>query len=227
MTDTIQKPSSVGTADDLVNHFRALHAPEADPERALRERLRAFVRDYLREQGTKGATVKAMQQRLMEAKLRAPQDWPQSKDVLARLLRDCVGPDRLPPLMPAAQMVWLGTECGYENETIGAAIFRLFPAMTPDDAAGAYREAAEYFREEVERLKVESAVFHAWTNIERARGRSENELVFGNFCHELDIVTPDRRIDFARLKDVADPEMREATLAALLTTAHTSPAPAA
>jgi hypothetical protein len=61
-------------------------------------------------------------------------------------------------------------------------------------------------------------VLSAWGSIEKARGRPEAELVFGVCMRELGVIVDrddgGQALDFNKLKDVADPEMRKAVLGA-------------
>jgi hypothetical protein len=65
------------------------------------------------------------------------------------------------------------------------------------------------------RLAVETAVFRAWCDLENARGGPEDELVFSQFCTELSLIEErdgETYLNFERLYEFADLEMRRATL---------------
>jgi hypothetical protein len=65
------------------------------------------------------------------------------------------------------------------------------------------------------RLAVETAVFRAWCDLENARGGPEDELVFSQFCTELSLIEErdgETYLNFERLYELADLEMRRATL---------------
>jgi hypothetical protein len=125
---------------------------------------------------------------------------------------DC--PDALPPLSPRAQLVWLGFEAHDDAGIISAALDRLFPGTSPADVAAAHQEAADHFQAAAHGQLVVAAAFRAWHAIETRRGRAADELRMGAFIYELDLLDHGR-VELDRLKRVADPELRKATIAAV------------
>jgi hypothetical protein len=142
-------------------------------------------------------------------------------DRLVQLLRQVfTDPHMLPPaLSPPAQLVWLGIEVKYSHETIDAAVFRAFPALTPYETAAAWKAVAAVMRQDAKRRHVLSALHQAWVDISKARGRPEAELTLGTCVDELGIVEPrpegSRYLNFERLKALPDVEMRRAVIAAI------------
>lgn len=133
------------TVNFLVETFRWMANSEADPEAAIRSRLREFRSFYLTQKGMDGGYLEEGEKWLVEAIRRDPASWPVSDTHLKRIreLWEQVffAPDRLPDLKPAAQAVWLGIEVHCSNDIIDGALSKLFPAATPIDFAEAYREA--------------------------------------------------------------------------------------
>lgn len=204
------------TADDLVQQFHRLLEPTRDPDHDLRKQLRGFFREYLNSKGSEGVRLSEAEERLREARRRNPKQWPEELTKLLRLLREAVhDPSNLPPLSPRAQLMWLGIEGGYSSDTIDAAIFIVFPATIPPDMIAAWQETRDHLHKDARAHRVHLAAFKAWADLEMSRGRPEGECLHGNFLSELDLIVPGtRRIELERLKQVADPEMRHATLAA-------------
>jgi hypothetical protein len=67
------------------------------------------------------------------------------------------------------------------------------------------------------RLAVETAVFRAWCDLEKARGRPEDELCAELAENELSLIEErdgETYLNFERLHELADLEMRRATLTA-------------
>lgn len=207
------------SADDLVQQFHRLLEPTRDPDNVLRQRLRGFFREYLNSKGSEGGRLSEAEEHLREARRRDPKQWPEKLTKLLRLLHEAVhDPAKLPALSPRAQLMWLGTEGDYPNDAIDAAVFIAFPTTTPPDMVSAWREAVDHFQEESRAQRIQLAAFKAWADLEMSRGRPEGECLYGNFLSELDLIVPGtRRIELERLKRVADPEMRHATLAAAWT----------
>lgn len=208
-------------ATALLAQFHRLLDPASDPDAALRVKLRAFYQDYLRSKRPERGTEAEATERLIEAARRDPEAWPQDQSRLTQLLFEVANdPERLPPsLSRPAQLVWLASGC-WSGEVIWAALEREFPDI--DEVEAAVDEVmayyAPYFRPMAE-------VFKAWVEVERRRGRAEHELTLDICCAELGV--PEGRIDeegfrFDRLKQVANPELREATLTALLKATGTS-----
>jgi hypothetical protein len=203
-----------GSIAELVAKYRRLSQPDEDPDREVRERLRHFFSHYLRSKGRAGGTTEEATERLHAAQQHTPRAWPEDPARLARLLDEVISdPDRLPRLSPRAQLVWLGFEAQCDPEVIDAALHRAFPATTPTDIAAAYKESSDHSRSDIHGMRVVTAAFQAWHDIEAGRGRAKVELVFGAFIDELDLLD-NGRVELNRLQRVTDPEMRQATIAA-------------
>jgi hypothetical protein len=63
-------------------------------------------------------------------------------------------PEGLPPLPPAAQLIWLGIEAQRPSEVIDAALFRQFPALTPYDIVDAWEASASFRKRDLHRQEV-------------------------------------------------------------------------
>ena len=190
--------------------------PSVDP---IRTKMRQLFVDYLDSKGSAGGTVDEGLAALNEAVARDPQSWPVPADRREALWRNTwrVLDAKLPPLARPAQLVWLGTEAGYDNAIIDAALAQEFPMFTPFDEAKAYRETAAYMQYEGIGLAMQSAIFNAWAELERAKGRPEDELRWRECADALGIVEQrdgGQYLNFNKLKDVADPELRRAVLGA-------------
>jgi hypothetical protein len=203
-------------ATTLLAQFHRLSDPSSDPDAALRAKLRAFFRDFLRSKRPGRGTEAEATERLTEAARRDPQEWPPDPSRLAQLLLEVANdPERLPPLSRPAQLVWLAGG-NWSAKVICAALYAEFHGITVDEAEAAAEEALAY---SAAYLRPMVDVFAAWAGVERRRGRPGHELTFDTCCAELGV--PEGRIDeqafrFDRLKQVANPDLREATLAALL-----------
>jgi hypothetical protein len=200
----------------FLEHFRWMADPSVDP---IRTKIRQFFVDYLDSKGSSGATIDEGLSAFNEAVARDPQSWPVPDDRLQALWRDTTRVlNKLPPLARPAQLVWLGFEAGHDDEIIDAALVHEFPLFTPFDIEQAYRETADYMRREATGSAIAAAIFQVWTDIEKAKGRPEGELVFGNCIAELGIVEErddgSEYVNFNKLKHIADPELRRATLGA-------------
>ena len=112
--------------------------------------LDEFFVDYLHSKGRDGASINEGLAAFNEAVARDPQSWPVPPDRLEALWRNTwrVLGAKLPPLARPAQLVWLGTEAGYDNAIIDAALAQEFRTFTPFDAAKAYREAGAHMQRE-------------------------------------------------------------------------------
>jgi hypothetical protein len=75
--------------------------------------------------------------------------------------------------------VWLGFEAGCDQEIIDAALYHEFPLFTPADIAKAYRESSAHMQREAVAAAMEFAIFEAWADFEKAKGRPEEELLWG------------------------------------------------
>jgi hypothetical protein len=202
----------------LLEQFRRMIDPASDPEAAIRDKLKVFMRAWLDAKGSEGGHVNEGKRLLIEAAERDPRHWHASPDRLRLLWSEIFdGPERLPPLSPPAQLVWLGLERRHPNEIIDQALFRQFPRLTPDDRVAAYRESTAYSKKEAMQAAMEAGVLNAWAEVHRARGRAESELIFGTCVEELGLIEErggGQYLNFNNLRHVADPELRHATLAA-------------
>jgi hypothetical protein len=80
------------------------------------------------------------------------------------------------------------TEDGMTFEEIDQMLVAHFPEMTPLELALCWKAAAEQTQWKVEAIKIQATLFGAWTERERAKGRPEAELVFGNFVRETGLL---------------------------------------
>ena len=207
---------TLSTPTRLLEQFRWMENPSCDP---IRTKMRQFFVGYVHSKGSEGANIEEIGAAFNQTVSRDPESWPAPADQLQTLWRDttCVT-DKLPPLTRPAQLVWLGIEAGYDKEVIDAALFHEFPLFTPHDMAKAYGEAAAHMQRERNSLAMQAAVFDAWAEIEKAKGRPENELRFGECVDALGIVEKrddgSSYLNFNKLKDIADPQLRRAVLGA-------------
>lgn len=193
--------------NELIAQFHRLSQSDADPDRELRKRVRRLFCDYLGSKGSEGGRVEEATERLHEAQQRTPQAWPEDPTRLTQLLAEVISdPPALPPLSPRAQLIWLGFEMRYDPEIIDAALHRLFPATTPADAIAAYKESLDHRRADAHGMRVVTAAFQAWYDIEAGRGRPEAELVYGAFIKELNLLDSGR-VNLNQLQRIADPEI--------------------
>ncbi len=126
--------------------------------------------------------------------------------------------NKLPSLTRPAQLAWLGFEVGYDTEIIEAALYHEFPRLTPTDVARVYGETATYMQRDFLGTLIESAIFSAWADREKAKGRPEEELVWGQCAAALSIVEQwddgSQYLNFNKLRDIADPKLRQAVIGA-------------
>jgi hypothetical protein len=219
-TDLRRNPTTLAPAEAvtvLLDQFHWMADPSVDP---IRTRMHEFFVDYLHSKGRDGASIEEGLATFNEAVARDPKGWPAPPDRLEALWRNAwrVLGAKLPPLARPAQLVWLATEAGYDNAIIDAALAQEFRTFTPFDAAKAYREAGAHMQREATGLAMTGAIFQAWADIEKAKGRLEDELLWGNCADDLGIVEErddgSQYLNFNRLKDIADPELRRAVLGA-------------
>jgi hypothetical protein len=204
------------TPAGLLELFHWLEDPSIHPTRT---KIREFSVDYIHSKGSEGGDVEEGLTAFCEAVLRDPESWPVPHDRLQALWRETWRlPDHLPPLARPAQLVWLGIEIDYDEKIIDAALYHEFRPFTPVDDAKAWREASDHFKREATAKAITAAIFQAWHDIEKAKGRPEGELLFGDCIAALGIVTKrddgSQYLDFNKLKDIVDPELRRAVVGA-------------
>ena len=215
----------------LVDTFRWLTNPEAGPEAGIRNQLRLFMEYYLESKGSEGGFLEEGEEWLVESINGDPAIWIISDLNLQRvkeLWRQVwLAGNRLPPLEPSAQAVWLGTEMNFSNEIIDAALHQLFPTATPPEVAKAYRRVSQHLNAYAREMNIQAVVLKAWGEIERARGRDESELTFGKCAAALGIIVKrddgGSYIDWNNLTKVSDPELRHACVAAAWTAMEAEP----
>jgi hypothetical protein len=202
----------------LVEQFRRLTDPASDPEAAVRDKLQAFMHDCIDARRSLGLSRDEGEVLLLEAAERNPGYWRTSRERLTELWRQTfTEPEHLPSLSPPAQLAWLGIETSQSSAIIDQALFRQFPALTPPERRAVWRETTTYFKREALGSAIQTAIFKAWYDVHKARGRTEGELVFGNCCRELGLIENrdgGQYLNFNNLVRVSDQEMRHATLAA-------------
>ena len=73
---------------------------------------------------------------------------------------------------------------GMDTEQIDQMVQAHFPELDPVETALCWKAASEQLRWRVEAIEIQATLFEVWTERERAKGRRESDLIFGNFVRE-------------------------------------------
>jgi hypothetical protein len=77
-----------------------------------------------------------------------------------------------------------------ETDEINQLICQNFPRATPFDMSDVWGEYVKWAKVDLARHERETELFEAWDAEQRAQGRPEAELVFGNFVRECGFWVP-------------------------------------
>ncbi|KKA11584.1 hypothetical protein VP03_23095 [Sinorhizobium meliloti] len=77
---------------------------------------------------------------------------------------------------------------GMEPAEVDRMLAAHYPDLSRLELAACWRAAAEQLQWMADAMHIECELFSAWAERERAKGRPEADLIFGNFAHESGMV---------------------------------------